>query len=104
MLPAGWPIFGDLCQRWDFHYFRRLGMLTYSSHRINNILQESPPQGLDKILGKVANRVPAHSVFILHIFLSNVFLLENLDLTPLEDLQKEFGRTGDELADTKQNL
>jgi len=39
---------------------------------------------------EVGNKVLAESVFVLHIFLSNVFLLENLDLAPLEALQREF--------------
>jgi hypothetical protein len=50
---------------------------------------------------EVGNKVLARSVFVLIIFLGNVFMLENLDLTPLENLQKEFDGTGDELTEVK---
>ncbi len=53
---------------------------------------------------EVGNKVLARSVFVLIIFLGNVFMLENLDLTPLENLQKEFDGTGDELTEVKQYL
>ena len=49
----------------------------------------------------VGNKVLARSVFVLIIFLGNVFMLENLDLTPLEALQKEFGGAEDELTEVK---
>jgi hypothetical protein len=50
---------------------------------------------------EVENKALARSVFVLIIFLGNVFVLENLDLTPLETLQAEFGKAGDELAEVK---
>jgi hypothetical protein len=53
---------------------------------------------------EVGNKVVADSVFVLIVFLGNVFLLENLDLTPLEALQKEFQGTEDELVEAKQYL
>jgi hypothetical protein len=37
----------------------------------------------------VGNKVMAGSVSVLSLFLGNVFILENLDLTALEDLQRE---------------
>jgi hypothetical protein len=53
---------------------------------------------------EVGNKVLARSVLVLIIFLGNVCMLENLDLTPLETLQKEFDGTGDELTELKQYL
>jgi hypothetical protein len=53
---------------------------------------------------EVGNKVLAQSVFVLIIFLGNVFVLENLDLTKLESLQKEFQGTTDELVVAKQYL
>jgi Family of unknown function (DUF6988) len=53
---------------------------------------------------EVGNKVLARSVLVLIIFLDNVCMLENLDLTPLETLQKEFDGTGDELTELKQYL
>lgn len=53
---------------------------------------------------EIGYKVVANSVFVLHIFLSNVFLLENLDLTPLEALQKEFAGGQGETAEPKQYL
>jgi len=46
---------------------------------------------------EVANKVLGQSVFVLIIFLGNVFVLENLDLTPLAALQREFDGTGVDL-------
>jgi hypothetical protein len=42
---------------------------------------------------EVGNKVLAESVLVLHLFLSNVFLIEGLDLSPLEALQGEFDAT-----------
>ena len=53
---------------------------------------------------EVGNKVLARSVFVLIIFMGNVFMLENLDLTPLEALQKDFDGTGDELTEVNQYL
>ena len=53
---------------------------------------------------EVENKLLAQSVFVLIIFLGNVFVLENLDLTPLEALQKEFQGTQDELVTPAQYL
>jgi hypothetical protein len=39
---------------------------------------------------EIGNKVMAVSVLVLILFLGNVLVLENLDLTPLEDLQREF--------------
>jgi len=52
----------------------------------------------------VANKPLAQSVFVLIIFLGNVFVLENLDLTPLEALQRDFAGTGGELTEVKRYL
>ena len=53
---------------------------------------------------EVSNKLLSQSVFVLIIFLSNVFILENLDLAPLESLQKEFRGTADELVPVRQYL
>lgn len=53
---------------------------------------------------EVENKVLARSVFVLIIFLSSVFLLEGLDLTPLEALQERFAGAGGELAEVTQYL
>jgi hypothetical protein len=50
---------------------------------------------------EVGNKVLAESVLALHIFLSYVFLLEDLDLSPLEALQQEFAGVRGELTEMK---
>lgn len=59
-------------------------------------MKGSPPELSNKILGQ--------SAFIIIIFLGNVFVLENLDLTPLEAAQKEFQLTNQELVPVEQYL
>ncbi|HMD15722.1 MAG TPA: hypothetical protein VKH18_03570 [Terriglobales bacterium] len=49
--------------------------------------------GVKSLPAEVGYKVLADSVLVLHIFLSNVFMLENLDLAPLEALQREFDGT-----------
>jgi hypothetical protein len=46
-------------------------------------VRDAPPE--------VGYKVLADSVLVLHLFLGNVFILEDLDLTPLEALMREFG-------------
>jgi hypothetical protein len=43
---------------------------------------------------EVSNKLLSQSVFVLIIFLANVFALENLDPAPLEALQREFDEAG----------
>ncbi len=53
---------------------------------------------------EVANKILGQSVFAIIIFLGNVFVLENLDLSPLEAAQKEFQLTNNELVPVKRYL
>jgi hypothetical protein len=53
---------------------------------------------------QVVNKVLSQAVFVIIIFLGNVFILENLDLAPLEAAQKEFQLTNDELVPATQYL
>jgi hypothetical protein len=53
---------------------------------------------------EVSNKLLAQSVFVLIIFLGNVSIFENLDLAPLELLQKEFQEAPEELVPVKQYL
>ena len=48
---------------------------------------------------EVENRILSRAVLALLMFLGSVALLENLDLAPLEDLQKEFTGIGGELVE-----
>jgi hypothetical protein len=50
---------------------------------------------------EIGNKMLSGSVLLLHLFLSNVFLLEGLDLTPLEALQKEFDENSATVSVTK---
>jgi hypothetical protein len=52
--------------------------------------------GILNLPPQVANKVLSQAVFIIIIFLGNVFILENLDLAPLEAAQKEFQLTNAE--------
>jgi len=42
---------------------------------------------------EVANKVLAETALALYLFIANVFLLENLDISSLETLQREFSET-----------
>jgi hypothetical protein len=50
---------------------------------------------------EVGYKVVSQCVFLLHMFLANVFLLENLDLSQLQKLQEEFAGIGGELVPVK---
>lgn len=53
---------------------------------------------------EVANKILTQAVFVIIIFLGNVFILENLDLAPLEAAQKEFQLTNQDLVTATQYL
>src|SRR4051812_6802323 len=59
-------------------------------------MKDPPPE--------LANKILSQSAFVIIIFLGNVFVLENLDLTPLEAAQKEFQLTNQELVPVEQYL
>jgi hypothetical protein len=54
---------------------------------------------ISNLPAEVENKILAQSVLPLIIFLGNVFILENIDLAPLETLQREFDDKG--LADVR---
>lgn len=60
--------------------------------------------GIVNLPPQIANKVLSQAVFVIIIFLGNVFILENLDLAPLEAAQKEFQLTNDELIPVNQYL
>lgn len=59
-------------------------------------LETLPPEIGDKLLSQ--------SVFVILIFVGNVFVLENLNLAPLEEAQREFQLTNNELVPVNQYL
>ena len=54
--------------------------------------------GVANLPPEVANKVLSQGVFVIIIFLGNVCILENLDLSPLEAAQKEFQQANDDLV------
>jgi hypothetical protein len=82
-------------------------MVTRTSEQLNEFGHGgllSTTLGAKSLPPEVGNKLLAQSVFVIIIFLGNVFFLEDLDLTPLEALQKEFNGTGDELAEVNSYL
>ena len=85
-------MFEDMVRRTSEHLneFGHGGLLS-TALEIRNL----PPE--------VGNKIMARSVFVLTVFLGNVCILENLDIAPLEALQRDFDSSGS-LTEMKQYL
>ena len=87
------------------------GMFEDMVRRTSELLNEfghggllSTALGVKDFPPELANKILGQSAFIIIIFLGNVFVLENLDLTPLEAAQKEFQLTNEEVVPVEQYL
>ena len=86
----------SLAQRRPFMAGALEGIVKQSCERLNEFGHGgllSTALDLKRLPPGVGNKILAASALVLIIFLGNVFILENLDLAPLEAIQREFDET-----------